>query len=129
MSHYYSHVYNNCSVIPRITYPLAATSLTSKYFNKLHAALYRAVIASKGFNRQFQSPLRYDSHKYSGLGIQILHKFIYHPKYQTVIHVIVDWHQLSSGLRQPLLQNPNQTNSDVFSVWFDNILLFMAETK
>ena len=35
MSHYYSHVYNNCSIIPRIPYPLAATSLTSKQFKKI----------------------------------------------------------------------------------------------
>jgi len=46
MSHYYSHVYNNCSIIPTITYPLVASSLNSKHFYKLHAALYPAVIAS-----------------------------------------------------------------------------------
>ena len=102
MSHYYSHVYNNFSIIPRLTYPLVAISLTSKQFAKLHAALYPAAIASKGFNRHFSNQLSYDSHKYSGLGllnleieqgirkIQILHKFIYHPKHRTLIHAIVD---------------------------------------
>ena len=50
MSHYYSHVYNNCSIIPRITYPLAATSLSNKKFKKLHSSLYPTVIAIKGFN-------------------------------------------------------------------------------
>ena len=69
MSHYYSHVNNNCSIIPRITYPLASTSLNSKQFKKLHAALHPAVIASKGFNRHFLNQLRYGSHKYSGLGL------------------------------------------------------------
>ena len=39
ITHYYSHIYNNCSIIPRITYPLAATSLTSKQFKKLYASL------------------------------------------------------------------------------------------
>ena len=128
MSHYYSHVYNNCSIIPRITYPLAATSLSNKQFKKLHASLYPTVIASKGFNRHFPTPLRYGSHKYSGLGllnleveqgirkIQIIHKFIHHPKHQTLIHAIVDWHQLSSGLSKSILQNPNQRFFYVFSI-------------
>ena len=104
MSHYYSHVYNNCSIIPRITYPLAATSLTSKHFQKLHASLYPSVIASKGFNRYFPNQLIFGIHKYSGLGllnleveqgirkIHILHKFIYHPKHKTLIRAVVDWH-------------------------------------
>ena len=139
MSHYYSYVYNNCSIIPWIIYPFAATSLTSKYFNKLHTTLYSAVIASKRFNRHFPNPLRYGSHKYSGLGllnleveqgirkIQILHKFIYHPKHQTLIYAIVYWHHLSSGLSKPLLQNPNQTYSYVSSDWFNNLLQFMAK--
>ena len=69
MSHYYSYVYNNCSIIPQITYPLAATFLTSKQLQKLHAALYPAVIASKGFNSHLPNQLRYGSHKYSGLGL------------------------------------------------------------
>ena len=69
MYHYYSHIYNNYSIIPRIPYPLAASSLTNNHFNKLHVALYSAIIASKGFNRHFPIPLRYGLHKYSGLGI------------------------------------------------------------
>ena len=93
MSHYYSHVYNNCSIIPKITYSLAATSLSNKQFKKLHTSLYPTVITSKGFNRYFLTPLRYGLHKYSGLGllnleveqgirkIKIIHKFIHHPKH------------------------------------------------
>ena len=141
MSHYYSHVYNDFSIVPRITYPLPATSLTSKQFKKLHVALYPTVIASKWFNRHFPNQLHYGSHKYSRLGllnleveqgiqkIQILDKCIHHPKHKTQIHAIEDWHQLSSGLSKPFLQTPNQTYSYVSSVWFNNLLQFMAENK
>ena len=128
MSHYYSYVYNNCSIMPRITYPLATTSLSNKQFKKLHASLYPTVIASKGFNRNFPTPLRYRLYKYSGLGllnleveqgiqkIKIMHKFIHHPKHQTLIHAIVDWHQISSGLSKSILQNTNQRFSYVSSI-------------
>ena len=51
--HYYSHVYNNYFKFPKITYSFATTSLTNKYFNKIHAVLYPTVIASKGFNRHW----------------------------------------------------------------------------
>ena len=141
MSHYYSHIYNNYSIIPRITYPLAATLLTSIQFKKLHASLYPTVIAIKGFNWHFPTPLQYGSHKYSGLGllnlevdqgiwkIQIIHKFIHHPKYQTLIRAIVDWHHLSSGISKSILQNPNQRFSYVSSIWFNNLLQFMAKNK
>ena len=141
MSHYYSHVYNNCLIIPRITYPLATSSLTSKHFNKLHTALYPTVIANKGFNRHFQNPLRYGLHKYSGLGlldlkieqgirkIQILHNIIFHPKHQPLIHTIVDWYQISSGLSKPLVQNPKQLYTYVSSLWLKNLLQFMVKNN
>ena len=141
MSHYYSHVYNNCSIIPRLTYPLAATSLTSKQFQKLHASFYPSVISSKGFNRHFPNQLRFGMHKYSGLGlinleveqgirkIQILHKFLYHPKHKTLIQAVVDWHQLSSGLSKSILQYPNQKFSYVSSIWLNNLLQFMEKNK
>ena len=61
--------------------------------------------------------------------IQIIHKFIHHPKHQTLIHAIVDWHQLSSGLNKYILQNPNQRSSYVSSIWFNNLLQFMAKNK
>ena len=140
MSHYYSHVYNNCSIIPRITYPLAATSLTSKQFHKLHASLYPSVIASKGFNRHFPNQLRFGMHKYSGLGlinleveqgirkIQVLHKFLYHPKHKTLLHAIVDWHQLLSGLSKFILQHPNQ-KFYVSNIWLNNLPQFMEKDK
>ena len=141
MSHYYSHVYNNCLIIPRITYPLATSSLTSNHFNKLHTALYPTVIANKGFNRYFQNPLRYGLHKYSGLGlldlkieqgirkIQILHNIIFHPKHQPLIHTIVDWYQISSGLSKPLVQNPKQLYTYVSSLWLKNLLQFMVKNN
>ena len=69
ISHYYSYVYNNCSSIPKIIYPLAATSLTSKQFNNIHAMLYSAVITSKGFNKHWSKQLRRGQEKYSGIGL------------------------------------------------------------
>ena len=50
MSHYYSRVYNICSIIPRLSYPLAVTSLNSKQLTKLHVVFYPTVIVSKEFN-------------------------------------------------------------------------------
>ena len=141
MSHYYYHVYKNCSIIPRIIYPLTASSLTSKPFTKLHTAFYPAVIASRGFNRHFPTPLRYSLHKYSGLGlldlddeqgirkIQILHKFIFHPKHQTLIYAIVYWYQILSGLSKLLLQNPKQLHAYVLSVWLQNLIQFMVKNN
>ena len=41
----------------------------------------------------------------------------------------MDWHQLSSGLSNSILQNPNQRFSYVSSIWFNNLHQFMANNK
>ena len=141
LSHYYSHVYNNCLIIPKLKYSLVAASLTNKHFNKMYDVLYPAVVASKSFNRHWPTQLRYDLHKYSGIGLwdieieqgirknQINYKFLYHPKHQTLIHAIVDWYLMSIELRQPMLQNPHQMHDYVSSVWLNNLIHFMVKKK
>ena len=61
--------------------------------------------------------------------IQILHKFLYHPKHKTLIRAVVDWYQLSSGLSKSILQHPNQKCSYVSSTWLNNLLQFMDKNK
>ena len=58
LSHYYSHVYKNCSILPNIPYPLSVISLTSKHFDKIHTVLFPASIASKGCNRYWNTNTR-----------------------------------------------------------------------
>lgn len=128
LSHYYVRVYNQCSILPKLTYPLAITSLHSKQLNNIHNALYPTVIFSKRFNGHWQKQLKYCHHKYSGIGlldlevergmrkIQLIHTFFHYLKHQTLIHTIVDQYQMSIGLSQPVFEIPHQQSEYVSSV-------------
>ena len=97
LPHYYSHIYFKCKRNPKLTYPLAATSMTEQQTDILYRKFYPEVIASKEFNRNWPTRLRYGSHKYSGMGLinykveqsvkklQMLHKLLNHPKHTVLI--------------------------------------------
>ena len=67
MPHHYCHLYQQCSINPKLSYPLLASSLTNKQLDSIHKTIYPSVIAAKGFNRNWPIPLQYRKHKYCGL--------------------------------------------------------------
>ena len=50
-----------------MTYPLDAISMTNRKITKIHGKLHPDVIASKGYNRNWPTKLRYGFHKYTGI--------------------------------------------------------------
>ena len=67
MSHYYDHLYQQCSIISKLSYPLLASSLIDRQIGSIHKIIHPSVIAAKGFNRNWPILLRYRNHKYCGL--------------------------------------------------------------
>ena len=141
LPHYYSHIYFKCKINPKLTYPLAATSMTEQQTERLHRKLYPEVIASKGFNRNWPTRLRYGNHKYSGLGLinykveqsvkklEMLHKLLNHPKHTLLIQGLLSWYQLSLGISTQALANPPKGCNYVSSIWFGDLVEFLSIHK
>ena len=51
MSRQYGHIYQRCSINPKLSYPLLASFLTDKQIDSIHKLIHPLVIASKGLNR------------------------------------------------------------------------------
>ena len=49
--HQYGHIYQQCSIDPKLSYPLLASFLTDKQIDSIHKLIHPLVIASKGLNR------------------------------------------------------------------------------
>ena len=62
MPHYYGHIHQLCSINPKLTYPLVASSMSNKQLKSIQSIIYPSVIASKGFNRNWPEGLRYGNH-------------------------------------------------------------------
>ena len=67
MSHQHGHLYQQCSINPKLSYPLLASSLTDRQIESIHKIIHPSVIVAKGFNRNWPIPLQYGKHKYCGL--------------------------------------------------------------
>ena len=68
MPHYYGNLYQQCSINPKLSYPLLASSLTDKQSDSIQKIIHSSVIAAKSFNRNWHIPLRYGKHKYNIVG-------------------------------------------------------------
>ena len=69
MPHYYGHIHQLCSINPKLTYPLVASSMSNKQLKSIQSIIHPSVITSKGFNRNWPEGLRYGDHKYCGLDL------------------------------------------------------------
>ena len=110
MPHYYGHIHQLCSINPKVTYPLVASSMTNTQLESIHRLIHPSVISSKCFNRNWPEGLLYGNHKYYGLEIpdyrveqrlrkeQLLHKLLPHPTHKLLMQGILEWYQLSVGL-------------------------------
>ena len=67
MPHQYGQNYQQCSINPKLSYPLLASSLSDRQIESIQKIIHPSVIAAKGFNRNWQTPLRYGKHKYCEL--------------------------------------------------------------
>ena len=138
MPHYDAHIYQLCSINPKISYLLVTSSLNNKQLQSIHNIIYPSVIASKGFNRNWPESLRYGSHKFCGLEImdywveqrlkkiQMIHKLLLHPEYQILIQEIIEWYQISAGVSSQILANPSKVKY-INRIWIQDLLDFMTE--
>ena len=102
MPNYYGHIYQLCSINPKLTYPLVSASMSNKQLKSIHSIIHPSVIASKGFNRNWSEGLRYGNHKYCGFDlldfrveqrlrkIQILYKLLLYPKHKILMQGIIE---------------------------------------
>ena len=114
--------------------------MSNKQLKSIQSIIHPSVIASKGFNRNWPEGLRYGNHKYCGLDlidfrveqrlrkIQLLHKLLFHPKHKIPIQSIIEWYQVSAGLTRQILSNPSIKVNYINSIWFNDLLYFMAES-
>ena len=140
MPNYYGHIHQLCSINPKLTYPLVASSMSNKQLKSIQSIIHPSVIASKEFNRNWPKRLRYGNHRYYGLDlidfrveqrlrkIQMLHKLLFHPKYKRPMQGIIEWYHISVGLTGQILTNPSININYINSIWFNDLLYFMAES-
>ena len=141
MPHYYAHIHQLCSINPKLTYPLVASSMSNTQLKSIQSIIHPSVIASKGFNRHWPEGLRYGNHKYCGLDlidfrveqrlrkIQLIHKLLFHPKHKILIQSIIEWYHISAGLTGQILANPSTKVNYINSIWFNDLLYFMAKSQ
>ena len=140
MPHYYGHIHQLCSINPKLTYPLVASSMSNKQLKSIQSIIHPSVIASKGFNRNWPEGLRYGNHNYCGLDlidlrveqrlrkIQILHKVLFYQKYKVLMQGIIEWYHISAGLTRQILSNPSIKVNYINIIWFNDLIHFMAES-
>lgn len=115
--------------------------MTNRKINKIHGKLHPEVIATKGYNRNWPTKLRYAFHKYTGIGlldykvdqgvskIQLIHKLLSHPKHSTLIQEITSWYQITAGTSKQVLVYPNTDMKNVNSIWFQDLIEIMSKYK
>ena len=140
MPHYYAHIHQLCSINPKLTYPLVASSMSNKQLQSIHSIIHPSVIASKEFNRNWPEGLRYGNHHYCGLElmhfrveqrlrkIQMLHKLLFHPKHKVLMQSIIEWYHISAGITGQILSNPSMKVNYINSIWFNDLIQFMAKS-
>ena len=140
MPHYYGHIHQLCSINPKLAHPLVASSMSNKQLKSIQSIIHPSVIASKGFNRNWPAGLRYGNHKYCGLDlihfrvkqqlrkIQLLHKLLFYSKHKILMQSIIEWYYISAGLTGQILANPSINVNYINSVWFNDLIHFMAES-
>ena len=137
--YYYGHIYQLSLIIPKLTYPLVASSMSNKQLKSIQSIIHPSVNASKGFNRNWPEELRYDNHKYCGLDligfraeqrlrkIQMLHRLLFNSKHKILMQGIIEWYQILVGLTGQRLANPSINVNYINSIWFHDLLHFVAE--
>ena len=119
MPYYYAHIHQLCSIHPKLTYPLVASSMSNKQLKSIQSIIHPSVIASKGFNRNWPEGLRYGNHNYCELAlidfrveqrlrkIKMPHKLLFHPKHKVPMQSIIEWYHISADLTGQILSNPS----------------------
>ena len=137
MPHHYGHLHQQCTINPKLSYPLLASSLTDRQIESIHKIIHPSVIAAKGFNWNWHIPLRYGKHKYCGLEmldlkveqrlrkIQLMRKHFLNKRHKIPIQSIIEWYQLTAGVEEQLLEKSNKHINSTSSVWFQDIIDFL----
>ena len=58
----------------------------------------------------------------------MLHKLLFHPKHKVLMQGIVEWYHISAGLTEQIFTNPSINVNYINSIWFNDLLYFMAES-
>ena len=116
----YSHLYQECSINPKLFYPLLASLISDKQLDSIQKIIHPSVIVAKGFNRNWPKPLRHGKHNYCGLEIldlkveqrlrkiQFMRKLFLNKRHKIIIQSIIEWYQLTAGVEEPILAKPNR---------------------
>ena len=103
----YGYLYQECSINLKLSYPLLASSLSDKQLDSIQKIIHPSVIAAKGFNRNWPTPLRYGKHNYCGLEmldlkvekrlrkIQFMRKLFLNKRHKIIIQSMIEWYQLT----------------------------------
>ena len=59
----------------------------------------------------------------------MLHKPLFHPKYKILMQDIIECYQISEGLTEQIFANYLINVNYINSIWFHDILHFMAESN
>lgn len=132
----YSHLYQQCSINSKLSYPLLALFLPDKQLYFIQKIVHPSVIVAKRFNRNWPILLKFWKHKYCGLEmldlkvkqrlrkIQFIKKLFLHKRHKIIIQSITKQYQLTTGVEELILAKPNNKINYTSSVCFQDIVAF-----
>ena len=59
----------------------------------------------------------------------MLHRILFHPKHKVLMQSIIEWYHVSAGLTGQILSNPSKQVNFVNSIWFQDLISFMATSN
>ena len=120
----------NISIInPTIKYPLTSTCFNDQQIDTIHKSIHPTIIAEMGYSSKWLKALRYGTHNYCSLKfkhygleqriqkIETIHRCINNKDFKHLATNMIDYFQLASGIRIPVLENKKWKIKYVNRTW------------
>lgn len=129
-------------ILPAISYGMAISALTIPQLNSIQSTLIPTLAQKLGLNRYFPRAILHGPIKFGGLGIPYLPgiqlaiqamTLISHMRRETplgtLLHITLDWMQLTAGTTWSLLQHPSRQVPHLDDKWINSLRQGMKQAK